>query len=439
MYLSLFSQNWVSFIIIILCSAFEIKIYSLISDYKFKLLNLKNIIIIIIISIIQFIISFTILNKYRMIISYLIILLQYKCIFKENNKITIIKTLIINLTSVVIEAGLSILVINTNVLNFSIINNETVLFKNLFTILLILCTGLLFYIKFINKNIRKLVNLIDNYKLKPLKLCLILLNILAITIIMQFATEINKTNYFLNIVFLIIVLILYAIATNNYIKIEKLDERQKILLHSISTYEKLIDKDQIMQHEILNNLLILNSFENKNSKEFNDFLISIIKDYDTKELKKYTNINKLPPGIKGIFYYKLNEIETLNIKLTFYYSKELDGIWEKISNKDFIRLCKIVGIFLDNAIEATIASKEKNLIIDLYRKETNLIIYIENSTDSKVTINKMAQKNYSTKQGHLGLGLYLAYSLKKETNKIKINQTRKNKRFISEIKVEISK
>ena len=430
-------EKWISYIIIIVCSIFEIKMYNLISSQKKKVFTLKNFVIVVIISIIQLVINFNIFNRYKILLSYTLIFIQYKLVFCENNKLTIIKTLTINFIIALFEVVLSILVINVKILNFFIINEEIILFKNLFTILLILCTTLIFYIKYINKNIRNLINLIYNHKFKPLRVCLILLNILAISIMMQFATEINKSNYFLNIGFLIIVLILYFAVTLNYVKIEKLDERQKILINYISRYEKIIDKDRIMQHEILNNLLILRSFENKNSLEFNDFLIEMIKTYDNKELKKYSNISKLPLGIKGIFYYKLNEVEKYNINLTFYYSSNLDYTWKKIPNKEFIRLCKIVGIFLDNAIEASISSDKKALIIDIYKQEKNLIIYIENSTNKKLTLNKIIQKNYSTKENHKGLGLYIAYKLKKESNNIKISQKSFEDKFITNIKVKI--
>ena len=67
-------------------------------------------------------------------------------------------------------------------------------------------------------------------------------------------------------------------------------------------------------------------------------------------------------------------------------NKVVDKI-EQIDTKKLTKVCKIIGILLDNSKEAALTSKEKSVIIDIYgNDDDDVIIYIENS------INRDLQK-----------------------------------------------
>lgn len=425
----------ITYIILIYCTIIELGAYSKISSKKFSFNSNK--LIIILMTFIQFCTNYYINTWVKVIISFLILYFLFKLIFKENIKNTLIKTLFIYFLITSIELILSFLVIYVRFLNFTNLNLKTIIFKNIFTIILISIVQIIFNIKGLTKNINKLIKILVKDNLVILKVILFIINLFALIILMKFAVKINQTNYFLNILFLFIVSVLYFILLENCVKIEKMNEHQKILFEYISKYEKLIDKDNINQHEILNNLLILKSYKNKNSKEFNDYLDEMIFKFDNSEKEKLKNITKLPTGIKGIFYYKIYDVEKYNINLTFYYSKKLDNIWKYIGNRDYTRLCEIIGILLDNSIEASKKSKDKLLTIDIFKEKNFLNLFIENSIDKKVNIQNAKKKYFSTKGKTRGLGLYIAYKLESKSRNIKINQKIVKNKFISEVKVKI--
>lgn len=69
---------------------------------------------------------------------------------------------------------------------------------------------------------------------------------------------------------------------------------------------------------------------------------------------------------------------------------------------DIIDLSRIVGILIDNAIEASIDSSNPFVNLAIIKTDQNsTLIIIENSfKDSALDINKLYNKRYSTKKGH---------------------------------------
>ncbi|MGY3749650.1 sensor histidine kinase [Vagococcus acidifermentans] len=68
---------------------------------------------------------------------------------------------------------------------------------------------------------------------------------------------------------------------------------------------------------------------------------------------------------------------------------------------------RVLGIMLDNAIEAASESEAKELSLLIYQDAHQIEFLIENSCQPlNVPINSLLQKGFSTKAGHQGLGLH---------------------------------
>lgn len=424
----------ISLISILFCTQLELCVYKLISTNQ---IIVKNKIPVLFISILEFLIFIYIDSSTRLILSFLILFLLYQMIFKEKVKLALVKTLIIFLIMVCFELFFSIIMVNVPFLNIDKLNFEILNIKNLFSILIMLFTLLFFSINDIKKFTKKIIQILYNKEFNLTYIFLITVIVFTGFLLMAFEERISKYNYFSNLLFTILVLLFVYLIMNNKIKILKVEEKQRVLLEYLTSYEKIIDKSRINQHEILNNLLILKSFKNKNSKEFSDTLNEVIYEYGKIKYENVKNIDKLPTGIKGILYYKINNIKKSGIKLNFYYSTDLEKIWPKINNKSYIALCKMFGIFIDNSIEAAKESNKKIIVVDIYLIKNELNIYIENSTKGNVDIEKMKEKNMSTKGKSRGLGLYIAYNLQRNNNKIKIKQYNKNNNFVTEMSIKV--
>ena len=79
--------------------------------------------------------------------------------------------------------------------------------------------------------------------------------------------------------------------------------------------------------------------------------------------------------------------------------------------EDYKQLCRIIGVYLDNAIEASAISNEKLLGIEIYLNNNDVEIIISNSYLGKVDTKNVNEKGYSTKGKNRGYGLPLVKNI----------------------------
>ncbi|MDE6923695.1 MAG: GHKL domain-containing protein, partial [Acetatifactor sp.] len=111
--------------------------------------------------------------------------------------------------------------------------------------------------------------------------------------------------------------------------------------------------------------------------------------------------------VKSLLYTKA--VAILNHDISF----ELE-IAEKVPLLpiDSLTLCRILGILLDNALEASLDSAEKLLRITIVTTDTAVLFSITNSTRPlPVPVSSLLERGYSSKEGHEGIGLATAAAL----------------------------
>lgn len=110
------------------------------------------------------------------------------------------------------------------------------------------------------------------------------------------------------------------------------------------------------------------------------------------------------PAIYGVVVNKILIAREKNMTLSL-------DVNTSISNINFpkFELSRILGILLDNAIEAGEQTNEKKLTLNIhhdYDRNTDVIVIANSVNDTNIDINKIFAKNYSTKQNPSGFGLY---------------------------------
>ena len=408
--------------------------YKELTDRKLKM-NLVSVSVMIICSIL------TVINIYfnysftKLIISFIIITFNCYFTFRESINYSFLKSvfiyLIIAMSEVILSVGILTFKINS-LIDF----DSNVLIKILFSIAVMLTSLLICKIKFIKSFSRKLVGKIA-FKLSYLFYLIICL-LLVTTLAYKFINSFDGKTYILNLLTLICFSVLMVLTLYSYIKTQKAIQQQETLLSFMSKYEKMIDEERVNKHEMLNNLLILRSFKNKNSKEFTEVLDDLIKSNDNIK-DSIKNIYNLPPGLKGILYYKVYDMKALNIEVTINISKKINSSFKSIDSKEYNNLCKVITILLDNAKDAAAVSKEKLVLIEFYIENSDLVFSIENTFKDKVDINKLTTINYSTKGKGRGLGLFIANNIINNTNNIKLEQKIINNNIFSSILKFINK
>ena len=175
-----------------------------------------------------------------------------------------------------------------------------------------------------------------------------------------------------------------------------------------------------------------------------------VKTNDMEGLKKYyeqleddcqrvNNLYLLNPeiinndGIYNLLTKKYHDAEEKDIKVNITFLLDLSTLHMKI-----YEFARILGILLDNAIEASSESKEKiiNLTFRNDSKNSRQLIIVENSYSNKdVNTERIFEKGVSEKENHTGLGLWEVRKLIKKNNNINLHTSKDDKFFSQQLEI----
>lgn len=139
------------------------------------------------------------------------------------------------------------------------------------------------------------------------------------------------------------------------------------------------------------------------------------------------------PGIYNIIATKYIKAEELNVKMSVNVFMDLDKI-----DKDVYSITRILGILLDNAIEACCECAEKNINICFShnKKKDMYSILIENTFNKdNLNIDKIYEKGFSTKINNSGLGLFSVNKILNKSKNLSLHTTTTDNIFSQELEI----
>ena len=237
---------------------------------------------------------------------------------------------------------------------------------------------------------------------------------------------------------MIIFLIITYIFIENQNRYKKLEEDYDVLFSYIQNFEDWIEKEQLNRHEYKNQLAVLRCLTKE--KKVKDKIDEILEDNINIEGQAVTQLKYLPKGgIKGLMYYKAAIAQKQKIKLTADVSIESKGTLTKLTEKEIRVLCKLIGIYFDNAIEAAAESRKKIVSIEIYELKDKVSIVFSNTFKRHRNINDRNKKGVSSKGQGRGNGLYFASKLIKENTWIESRQSIIDNYYIQELYIKRNK
>ena len=396
-------------------------------------LNLKNFILILILSILVSLVHQLEYTALSTLVIFLLDIVVFKIIYKLLLEESIISTSIYMLMLALCDALSSFIFMPIFSVQEIRTNSVTMIISNI-TVNLILV--ILMNIKCIKNSLTKFYNTGIKNRAFPNILFFVLLIVgfcyLAYNI--AISSFFNK-EYILNILVMIIFTIVMYIFVDNQNKYKKLEEDYDNLFQYVQNFEDWIEKEQMNRHEYKNQLAVLRCLTKE--KKVKNKIDEILEDNINIENQAVTNLRKLPKGgIKGLMYYKSALAQKQKIHLATDVSINEKGILSKLSEKDIRVLCKLIGIYFDNAIEAASESKRKNIMIEVYELNDKVSFVFSNTFKKHKNMKARNKKGVSSKGEGRGNGLYFAAKLIKENPWIEERQDIIDNYYIQQISVK---
>ena len=228
-----------------------------------------------------------------------------------------------------------------------------------------------------------------------------------------------------------------------------------ISMYSLSRTSKLEITTENLEEERLYNKTLTILYDNIRvfKHDFNNIVQSIggyistnnmdgLKDYYSglmEDCKKVNNLAVLNPelinnpAVYSLLTSKYHKAEELNIKMNFEVFLDLETL--NIKTYDLTRM---LGILLDNAIEASSKCTEKTINITIRKdnKANRQLFVIENTyTNKDINIDRIFEKGYTSKKEednkNHGLGLWEVRKILSKNNNLNLFTT-KNKEFFKQ-------
>ena len=224
--------------------------------------------------------------------------------------------------------------------------------------------------------------------------------------------------------FILFILISSSLLKNLHIKIEVEAEKQKLEQQKkyIESLEKNNNEIRKFKHDFNNIILGLEGYitsNEVNNIKLRDSFYNNIKNLNTKiELDNIvlSHLNNIKvPSIKNLLTNKIISAQNNDFKVNISVEDEIDNFYV-----NEIQLSRILGIFLDNSLEAGL-ELDNNRFIELIILKANKTIVIQITNTFKNTnldIDKINESGYSTKGENRGIGLSSANDIISKHNMI---------------------
>lgn len=205
------------------------------------------------------------------------------------------------------------------------------------------------------------------------------------------------------------------------------------------TLSLLHDKMRGFKHDFHNIVQGIGGYISTNDMEgLKKYYSQLLKDCD-----QVNNLTALNPSIinnsaiYNVMAAKYHRADELGVQINLAIFMDLNEIEQHMKIYEFTR---ILGILMDNAIEATSECKDKVIHVT-FRKEENrkrMVMIIENTYLNKdVDIDRIFDKDFSTKskETNSGLGLWEVRQVLKKNNNLNLFTTKNEEFFVQQFEI----
>lgn len=281
---------------------------------------------------------------------------------------------------------------------------------------------------------------IFDYLQPSLKVTVIINLILGISVIFinSYIISIYHFNFSttVKVIMILSLLVYFVFSMYSILRTNKLEQTAKDL-ETEKIYNKTLsilhDNIRYFKHDFNNIVQVIGGYIDLNDMNgLNKYYQSLL-----KECKLNNNLNLLNPqtinnpSIYSLLNNKYYQALQYGITMNFEIFSDLSTI-----NFNIYEFTRILGILLDNAIEAANETTEKIIEIQFKSDSKKQLFIIENScADNNISTTKIFEKGYSTKKNNSGIGLWKVHNILSKNTNIDLFTTVKNNKFKQELSV----
>lgn len=228
---------------------------------------------------------------------------------------------------------------------------------------------------------------------------------------------------------------IYSIVSSSKLEMTERDlEGANLTIHSLRV---LHDTVRTFKHDFDNIINGIGGYiSNKDMDGLTEYYNQLLQDcHKTNNLYSLSPDVINEPAIYNILATKYYVADELNIQIDLDIFLDLNEIEKHMKIYDFTR---ILGILLDNSIEASKDCEEKLIKVSFRKEETKhrIIIVIENTYNNKdVNIDNIFDKGISSKEGNTGLGLWKVRQILKRNNNLNLFTTKDDTFFKQQFEI----
>lgn len=219
--------------------------------------------------------------------------------------------------------------------------------------------------------------------------------------------------------------------------------RYKRNLQEIETYyeytlkiESINNEMRKFRHDYVNILSTMSEFIREDDmpglrQYFNEQIVPMKDNLETRSLK-LNGIEKLKVReIKGLITTKILQAQEKEIAISI----EVPDVIERI-DMNTIELSRIIGITLDNAIEASESLEDALIRIAFFKEDESVTLIIMNKCkDSIPRVHELFEEGFSTKGDNRGLGLSTLKEITDNNDNVLLDTVIENGFFVQKIEI----